>query len=142
MNKAVKVILNILIVIAGIIFLASLADMKASFQHAEEQKEDLAENRRMVFEYKLEKHAYGEILSTYYTYHTETMVDSGEEVVMQELYRVAEYAHAAFMAGVYEEKGDESAIRANAAKREDARNNLGAYAYTADVVDEMLRKAP
>jgi hypothetical protein len=61
---------------------------------------------------------------------------------MEDIYNVAEYAHAAFMSRVYAEKGDDRMSESNALRMEKVRNSLGAYAYTADEVDEVIRNAP
>ncbi len=142
MNKAAKVILNILIVIAGAAFLAMMIYLGGSFSYKNREKEDKAERSRRVFEYELENRAYNEIMDSYYVYHNSVKDDPEEEEAMQDIYRVAEYAHAAFMSRVYQEKGDESAVRANAQKMEKLKENLGDYSYTAEEVNEMIQKAP
>ena len=137
MNKTVKVIMNILTVIAGIILLASVIVMIGSFEYANREVEDPAESQRSVFEYKLKHKAYGEILGTYYSLR----LDSFEAPEgMEDIYRVAEYAHTAFMSRVYAEKNDKDMISANAGRMEKLKSSLGAYAYTADEVDEIISR--
>jgi hypothetical protein len=46
------------------------------------------------------------------------------------------------MSRVYAEKGDDRMSESNALRMETVRNRLGAYAYTADEVDEVIRNAP
>ena len=139
MNKTVKVIMNILLVIAGLAFLVSLVVMLGSFGYANREVEDPAEQYRSVFEYKLKHKAYGEVLGTYYTKRLDNF---DPEEGMEDIYRVAEYAHAAFMSRVYDEKGDSGRAATNASNMEKLKSSLGAYAYTADEVDEMIRNAP
>ena len=135
MNKTVRVIMNILLVIAGIVFAASLIGMLGSIKYANREVEDPAESNKSVFEYKLKHKAYGEILGSYYA----NRLDSFEAAEgMEDIYRVAEYAHTAFMARVYEEKGDKSRASTNAGRMEKLKNSLGAYAYTAEEVDSII----
>lgn len=139
MNKAVRVILDIPIVIAGIAFLGMIAVTKDSFRYAGREKEDPVEVERRLFEYELRHRSYGEIM---YDYYFERMMRPEPQPGLEDLYHVAEYAHAAFMSRVYAEKGDEQAVASNAAKRSELKSALGDYAYTADEVDEMIRTAP
>ena len=139
MNKKVKVILNILIAIAGIVFLVSFGEMVASFKYANRETENPAERTMSVFEYKLKHKAYGEILEDYYA----KRLDSFEAPEgMEDLYRVAEYAHNAFMSRVYKEKKDKVMIRANYENTEKLRAQLGSYRYAADEVDDIVKNAP
>ncbi len=136
MNKAVKIILNILLVLAALIFLVGLIPLAESFRYKNREVEDPAENAMMLFEYKLEHGAYGEVLSTYYV----NRLSSFEAPAgFEDIYHVAEYAHTAFMDRVYTEKGDTARLTANAARLETARSLLGTYAYTADEIDAILR---
>ncbi len=139
MNKAVKVILNILIAIAGLAFFVLMIDMLGSVKYANREVEDPVESESMVFEYELKHRAYGEIIGGYYA---DRLSDFEPKPGMENIYNVAEYSHAAFMSRVYEEKGDDRMIRANTAKMEALKNLLGDYRYTADEVDEMIQKAP
>ena len=139
MNKTLKVILNILIVAAAIVFAISFLDLMFSIQYKNRDVEDPAETFAGVFEYELEHRAYGEIMGHYYV----RRMDSFDPPVgYEDLYNVAEYAHTAFMTGVYEEKGDTAKASRYSKKAEELRGSLGSYEYTADVVDEMLRSAP
>ena len=128
MNKMVKVILDILIVIACLVFFALTIEMVGSFKYAHREKEDPIETERSVFEYELRHKSYGEIIDTYYV---KRMYNFEPQDGMEDIYNVAEYAHAAFMMS-----------ESNALRMETVRNRLGAYAYTADEVDEVIRNAP
>ena len=66
MNKMVKVILDILIVIACLVFFALTIEMVGSFKYAHREKEDPVETERSVFEYELRHKSYGEVMNTYY----------------------------------------------------------------------------
>ncbi len=61
---------------------------------------------------------------------------------IEDIYTVPNYAHSAFMARVYAEKNDGSAIGSNADRMETVKKRLGDYAYTADEVDNIIKKAP
>jgi len=139
MNKMVKVILDILIVIACLAFLFLTIEMVSSYRYAHREKEDPIETERSVFEYELRHKSYGEIMSTYYA---KRMYNFEPQAGMEDIYNVAEYAHAAFMSRVYAEKGDDRMSESNALRMETVRDRLGAYAYTADEVDEVIRNAP
>ena len=139
MSKTVKVILNILIVFAGIFFLCSVIDLCGSIKYANRETEDPAESLMSVFEYELEHKAYDEVLSTYYVQRMSSL-EAPEG--MEAIYRVAEYAHSAFMMRVYEEKGDENKAGKCAANKKLLRNELGTYEYTADDLDRIVRNAP
>jgi len=139
MNKTVKVILNILIVIAAIGLFLSLIVMGQSFRYANREVEDPNELSIEVFGYDVKDKSYGEVLESFYVKRLSSF-EAPEG--MEGLYHVAEYAHNAFMSRVYEEKGDEEMFRANAEKAEVLRQQLGDYAFTADEVDEMVRTAP
>ena len=141
MNKAkiAKVILNILIVIASLACLVMLVNMLDSFKYANREVEDPVETGMGVFEYKLKHRAYGEIVGSWYV---DRMSSMEAPAGLEPTYRVAEYAHTAFMSRVYEETGDESASASCAQRREDLRNNLGDYGYAADEVDEMIAGSP
>ena len=139
MNNIVKVILDILIVIACLVFFALTIEMVSSYRYAHREKEDPIETERRVFEYELRHKSYGEIIDTYYV---KRMYNFEPQDGMEDIYNVAEYAHAAFMSRVYAEKGDDRMSESNALRMETVRNRLGAYAYTADEVDEVIRNAP
>lgn len=139
MNKKVKVVLNVLIVIASLVCLVLFVNMIASVRYANRKVEDPAESERRVFEYELEHKSYGEVMETYYA---RRLFAFEPQPGLEDIYNVAQYAHAAFMAPVYEQKGDEDMIRANADRLKAARDRLGDYVYTADEVDELIRNAP
>ncbi len=141
MNKPelAKVILNILIVIASLVCLAMLAEMIGSFRYANREVEDPAESGMMVFEYELEHRAYGEVVESWYVGRMSSM-DAPEG--LEPKYRVAEYAHTAFMSRVYEETGDVEAAASNSERRENLRNSLGDYIFAADEVDDMIINSP
>ena len=139
MNKTLRVILNILIVIAAIVFLVCFIDMILSIGYANRRSEDPAETYAGVFEYELKHRAYGEIMGTYYVRRLDSFTP---EAGYEDLYRVAEYAHTAFMTRVYDEKGDPKKASLCREKTEMLRDGLGAYEYTADEVDELISNAP
>ena len=139
MNKAVKIILNILIVVAAIGLFISLILLGESIKYANREQEDPVETEISVFEYDLRHKAYGEVLRGYYV----DRLDNYEAPAgMEDIYNVSEYAHYSFMSRVYEEKGDKAKLAANAEKLAGLRNQLGAYSYTADEVDAIIRNAP
>ena len=137
MNKALRVILNILIIIAALVLLVCLADLAFSFKYANREVEDPAETYRGVFEYELKNRAYGEVLSDYYVRRLDNFTP---ETGYEDLYHVAEYAHAAFMVEVCDEKGDSEKASLYREKAAALRGELSDYKYTADEVDEMLKK--
>ena len=139
MNKAVKIILNILIVVASIGLFISLILLVESIGYAKSQKEDSTETDISVFEYRLENKAYGEILSGCYT---DRMSKFDAPAGMEPIYNVSAYAHRSFMSREYEEKGDKDMVASNAEKMNALRNQLGAYSYTADEIDQMIKTAP
>ena len=139
MNKTLKVILNILIVVACLGFLVSFIYLITSIRYKNRDVEDPVETYAGVFDYRLEHRAYGEVLTDYYVHRMSSLTaPEGYE----DLYRVGEYAHTAFMSRVYEEKGDAERVSLCSEKMKSLRSQLGDYAYTADEVDEMIRKAP
>ncbi|MCR4762038.1 MAG: hypothetical protein K5696_00765 [Lachnospiraceae bacterium] len=137
MNKKLKVILNILIVVASIVFFFCIINLILSIRYANRDVEDPAETYAGVFEYELEHRAYGEIMGDYYVRRLDAFTP---EAGYEDLYRVAEYAHSAFMIMVCEEKNDPEKASLYGKKAESLRSELGAYAYTADEVDEMIGK--
>lgn len=137
MNKKLKVILNILTVIAALIFLVMFVDMISSIRYAHREVEDPAESFAGVFEYELEHRAYGEIIGHYYTQRLDSFTPKPG---YEDLYRVSEYAHTAFMTGVYEEKGDTAKASSCREKMKKMRAELGEYEYTADEIDGMVSR--
>ena len=139
MNKTLKVILNILIVVACLGFLVSFIYLITSIRYKNRDVEDPVETYAGVFDYRLEHRAYGEVLTDYYVHRMSSLTaPEGYE----DLYRVGEYAHTAFMTRVYEEKGDAGKVSLMREKAESLRRELGAYEYSADEIDEMIGKAP
>ena len=138
MNKRLRVILNILTVAAAIVFAVTIIMLIDSIRYAGREVEDPAETYAGVFEYELSHRAYGEIMGQYYVRRMKSMTaPAGYE----DLYRVAEYAHAAFMTKVCDEKGDTAKANRYREKAAALRNELGAYEYTADEVDKKIGKA-
>ena len=138
MNKKLKVILNILIVAAAIALAVGFIDFIESSRYANREVEDPAETYAGVFEYQLEHRAYGEVISSYYSRRLDSFTaPAGYE----DLYRVGEYGHDAFMIRVCDEKKDSKKASSYSQKTEKLRGELGAYKYTADEIDEMIRNA-
>ena len=139
MNKAVKVILNILIVIASIGFFLSVILLISVIGGKDKEKEDPAETFAGVMDYEIRHRAYGEVMGDYYVRRLSHMeAPAGYE----DLYRIGEYGHTAFMIRVYEEKGDAEKADLLREKTQLLRGELGAYGFTADEMDEMIRNAP
>ncbi len=139
MNRILRITLNILIVIAAIVLAGCIINMVFSIKYANREVEDPAETYAGVFEYMLEHRAYGEIIDDYYVRRMKSLeAPAGFE----DLYLVGEYAHTAFMSRVYDEKGDPGKVSLCNENIERLRRELGSYEYTADQVDEMIRKAP
>ena len=138
MNKVLKVILNILIVVFSLAFLVSLINLFSSIEYANREVEDPAKTYAGVFDYEIEHRAYGEILGSYYS---RRMGSFTPEPGYENLYSVGEYAHAAFMTRVYDEKGDRERSSADMEKIKTLRKEMGDYEYTADEIDKMLQAA-
>jgi hypothetical protein len=135
MSKKVKVILDILIVLAAIFCFAACISMISAYKFAQKRDIDEAESDKRVFAYRVEKKAYGKIVSEYYLDRCNSpLPPEGRE----DLHHVAAYAHAAFMDRVYQTKGDEKKIAESNETLRQCRAELGDYSYTADEVDEML----
>ena len=139
MNKTLKMILNVLLVMASIGFLICFIDLMFSIQYANREVEDPAETYAGVFEYELENRAYGEIMGDYYVRRMKSL---DPPAGYEDLYRVAEYAHTAFMTRVYDEKGDSGKASLYREKTGTLRKGLGSYEYTADEIDDMIKRAP
>ena len=139
MNKVLRVILNILIVIASIALLVCVIDLIGSIKYANREVEDPAETYAGVFEYKLEHRAYGEIMGDYYV---ERLHSFSAPAGYEDLYRIGEYAHTAFMSRVCAEKGDSGKEALYKEKAQAIGKELGTYEYTAAEIDGMLDKAP
>ena len=139
MNKRLKVILNILIVAAAIAFAVGFIDFIESSRYANREVEDPAETYAGVFEYELDHRAYGEIIGSYYS---KRMYSFDAPAGYEDMYRIGEYAHTAFMERVYDEKGDASKAASYRDKKESLRKGLGAYEYTAAEIDKKIVEAP
>lgn len=135
MNRILKIILNISLVIAAVCFAVCLVDLISSIRYANREAENPAETYAGVFEYELEHRAYGEIMGNYYV---RRMKSFDPPAGYEDLYRIAEYAHTAFMGRVYDEKGDPKKASLCEEKTGRLRTGLGAYEYTADEIDGML----
>ena len=136
MNKKLKIFMNIMIVVASLVFIISFVDMLGSFDYVKKQEEKAADDSFIsVFEYELKHKAYNDILETYYVKRLDEMeAPEGYE----NIWNVAEYSHYAFMARIYEAKGDKDRLDACAAKLEVLRSGLGDYKTAASDVDEVI----
>ena len=135
MNKTLKVILNILIVAAAVAFFVSFLELAFSIRYANREKDDPAQTYAGVFEYELAHRAYGEIMESYYV----RRMDSFDPPAgYEDLYRIGEYAHTAFMSGVYEEKPDPGKASLYKEKAKKLRSGLGSYEYTADEISSLI----
>ena len=139
MNKVLKVILNIMIVIASLAFFVCFVLMIESFKYKNREVEDPAETYAGVFEYMLRHRAYGEIIGDYYSRRMDSF---GPVAGYEDLYKVGAYAHAAFMARVYSEKDDQYGIDRCNSSMKDIRSELGDLAHNANEIDEMIKNAP
>ncbi len=135
MNKALRVILNILIVIAAVVFFICLLDLGFSISYANREIEDPAETFAGVLDYEIGHRAYGEVMGHYYS---QRMKSFEPPAGYEDLYHVGEYAHTAFMSRVCDKKGDEAKASLYREKNGKAGNELGTYEYTAGEVDEMI----
>ena len=136
MNKTLRVILNILTVIALIAFVGCFLNFVSSIKYANREVEDPAETYAGVFEYELKHRAYGEIMGDYYV---RRMKSFDPPAGYEDLYRIGEYAHSAFMSRVCEEKGDSGKESLYREKADKLRKELGDYEYTAGEIDEMIK---
>lgn len=139
MNKTIKLIFNILIGIAAVVFLVSLMDMILSIQYANREVPDETDTSVMVFEYKIAHRAFGEITNTYFTDRMQSMeAPKGKE----KIYLAAEYANTAFMKHLYEEKKDEKKVQDCQGRMDQVSAGLGEYGHITAEIDEMIQKAP
>ena len=129
-------ILNILIVIASVAFVLSLLNFIFSVQYANREVEDPAETFAGVLEYELGHRAYGEIAGHYYS---QRMNSYDPPAGYENLYRIGEYAHSAFMGRVCDEKGDLKKASLYREKTKNLRKELGDYEYAADEIDDMIK---
>ena len=137
MNKTLKVILNILIVIASIVFVVCFFYLISSIRYANREVEDPSETYKDVFEYEIKHRAYGEVMGNYYV---RRMDNFDPPAGFEDLYRVGEYGHTAFMSRVCDENDDKEKATLYREKAERLRSELGAYEYTADEMDKMMSR--
>ena len=137
-NKKLNLLFNILLVIAGLAFFCCLILLFDSIKYKNREVEDPTERDQRVFEYELKHQAYNEIVGHY---STDRLSDFDPQPGYEDSYRVSQYAHAAFMSAIYEAEQNESKAKRNEATRESLKKELGKYAYTADEIDEIIRKA-
>ena len=132
MNKTLKLVFNILIVVAAFGVLLMLSMIKdAVVQNANKEEK----NVMRCFEYEVKHRAYGEVASTYFIYDTKFLeVPEGFE----ETKLTAEYANLSFMLGVYEEKGDDKKAKACSDKLEEIKSQMDQYRFTADEIDKIM----
>ena len=137
MNKILKVTLNILIVTASIAFAVCFLNLIFSIQYANREVEDPAKTYAGVFEYELQHRAYGEIMGDYYV---RRMKSYDPPAGYEDLYRIGEYAHTAFMSRIYDEKTDPKKADIYREKTKELRKELGSYEYTADEIESFLER--
>ena len=135
LNKILKIVFNIAIVIAALLCLMFFIDMKASFDYAKEQGADDSGTTMDVFDYKLKHKAYGEVVDHYFT---DRMYSMTAAEGLEKTYLVAEYANTAFMRRIYAEKNDAQHEKASLDKLDSIRAELGDYAYTAEEIDSVI----
>ncbi len=139
MNKTVKVILNILIVIAGLFFFMTFIYMIESIKYENRDVVTKSEQRMNTLDYEIRMRAFDGVLDSYHLERADSL-ESPEE--MEDLYNVGGYAETAFFKRVYEEKGDKDKVKACADNMKRLRGQLGAYEYAADQIDEIISSAP
>lgn len=139
MNKKIKLVFNIIIVVAAVVFFLCFVDMIGSFKYRKDQdgkgpKE--VEETMGVFDYRLRHKAYGEITNAYFTDRWGSM-EAPQGLEMN--YLVAEYANTAFLKRVYEEKKDEEKAQACERKLGSIRAMLGDYVTASDEIEEIIK---
>ncbi len=134
-NKYTVLIINSLLVIAGIAFLICLIDMIYSFRYRFREMSDPSEEYAAVFEYQLEHKAYNEILDSY---HVLRMQDLDPKPGSENIYRAGAYADAAFMVPVYEAEHSDVRSEKNEQKLAVIRNELGDHIQIADDIDKIV----
>ncbi len=137
MNKALKIIFNVLIVVACLALLVSLILYGESVKYANREEPDPVANEVMVFEYKLKHWAYGEITNSYFT---DRMGSMEAPAGMEQIYAMGDYANTAFLLRMYVEKGDEEKARECREKLNALKTELDKYVTDADGIDEVLGK--
>ena len=139
MNRVLKIVLNILIVIASLVLLVSVVELVSSIKYANREQEDPAETYAGIFDYLLDKRSYGEVVDDYHFQRRKTFDPAPG---YENLFRVGAYGHDAFMARVFDEMGDEPRASACRERMRSLRGEMGDYAFTADEIDERITKAP
>lgn len=137
-SKKLNLLFNLLLAVAGFAFFLCLIYLITSIEYKNREIEDPVAADQRVFEYKLKHKAYNEIISSYYT---DRLYDFEPKPGYEDSYRISQYAHAAFMRAVYEAQQNESKIMRNETQLESLKSRLGSYSYTADDIEEVLRKA-
>lgn len=137
-NKKLNIFFNLLLGVAGFAFFLCLIYLITSIEYKNREIEDPVAADQRVFEYKLKHKAYNEIISSYYT---DRLYDFEPKPGYEDSYRISQYAHAAFMKAIYEAQQDDSEIEKNERRMEILKKELGKYSYTADDIEEVLRKA-
>lgn len=135
LNKILKTIFNIAIVIAAVLCLLFFVDMKSSFDHAKEHETVDIDSEMGTFNYKLKHKAYSEVVDHYFT---DRMYSMTAAEGLEKQYLVAEYANTAFLRRIYAEKNDASAEKRCMDKLDDIRGKLDDYAYTAEEIDSVI----
>ena len=135
MNKSIKITLNILIGVAAVGLFLSLIVFISSVQYVNREVEDPVKTEMGVFEYKLKHKAFGEITSSYFT---DRMYSMEAEEGLEKTYLMGDYANTAFLALMYEEKGDEAKAQACREKLEALRGQLEEYADSVEEIDRVL----
>ena len=136
MNKKLKLLFNILIVVAALGFLVSLVDLIGSIQYRNREVPDESAETMGVFDYKIKHKAYGEITNTYFT---DRMYSMEAPAGIEKTYLVAEYANMAFLKRLYAEKGDSQKEQECLEKLNAIRAQLGDYAFTADELEKIVK---
>jgi len=132
MNRPLKVIFNILIVVAALGVLLMIFMIKDEIAHNANKEE---KNVMSSFDYEVKHRAYGEVTDTYFVYHTK-FIELPEDY--EETKLTAEYANLSFMLGVYEEKGDDKKAKACSDRMEEIKKQMDKYRFTADEIDKIM----
>ncbi len=131
MNKSLKLVFNILIVIASLCILIILSMIKdeAARNANKEERNDMSS-----FEYYVKHRAYGEVADSYFVYGTKFMQVPED---FEESRLTAEYVNLSFMLGVYEEKGDDVKAEECRDRLEEIKDQMDKYRFTADEIDNI-----
>ena len=132
MNKTLKVVFNILIVVAALGVLLMIFMIK---DEVVRNKNKEVKNVMSSFDYEVKHRAYGEVTDTYFVYYTK-FIDLPEGY--EETKLTAEYANLSFMLGVYEEKGDDNKAKACSDRMEEIKKQMDKYRFTADEIDKIM----